>query len=104
MTYGELAARAGRRGAPAAPPSGSARRGAGRRSSSTARPRTWWRPSLAALEAGAAYVPLDPDYPRERLARHAWGTPARAALVTRRGLAETGSRHGAGTAVSLIDG
>ena len=57
---------------------------------------------LGALQAGAAYVPLDPDYPRERLDAMLGDSGARA-LVTRRGLGETGSRDGAGKAVSRID-
>ena len=30
--------------------------------------RRWWSRILAILKAGAAYVPLDPAYPAERLA------------------------------------
>jgi amino acid adenylation domain-containing protein len=40
---------------------------------------------LGVLQAGAAYVPLDPDYPRERLDAMLGDSGARA-LVTRRGL------------------
>jgi len=42
---------------------------------------------LATLEAGAAYVPLDPEYPAERL-RLIAGEAGLAALVTREGLLE----------------
>ncbi|HEU4412630.1 MAG TPA: amino acid adenylation domain-containing protein, partial [Polyangiaceae bacterium] len=56
---------------------------------------------VAAIKAGAAYVPLDPDYPAERLTFMA--SDARLALVlTRRALAD--SMRGLGVPIALIDG
>ena len=43
---------------------------------------------LAVLKTGAAYVPLDPDYPAERLAYMVENAQA-PLLITRRGLQET---------------
>ena len=66
LTYGELAGRAGRLAA-VLRRRGVGRGVAGRRSASSARSTSWWRSSRV-LEAGGAYLPLDPAYPPERLA------------------------------------
>jgi amino acid adenylation domain-containing protein len=51
--------------------------------------------SLAVLKAGGAYLPLDPAYPRERLAYMAEDSGLKV-LVTRRGLAEGFTPQGVG--------
>ena len=86
LTYRELAARADRLGAPSGGARGGARGGGGRVRWSAR--SSWWSALLGVLGAGGAWLPLDPDLPRQRLASMLEDA-APAVVLTRRACAET---------------